>query len=169
MARFYGQHGVKSLFPLRSMSGLPRSTPRDRSQTLLDIEYITSVTECNKLFQNYDKTLGFHGFRRYILTDIPRIPGPLELIFRFIRAARYEFDRSHRRLQPNRRVARLAKLPTGCFASIKAHLSRRRLSRLTPSSRHAAAQVAPATGRSARGFPGTSVAAPQTRPSEKVV
>jgi hypothetical protein len=30
-------------------------TPRDRSQTLFDIEYVTSVTECNKLFHNYDK------------------------------------------------------------------------------------------------------------------
>jgi hypothetical protein len=55
---------------------------------------------------------------------------------------------------------------TRFFASTKAHLGRRRLSRSIPSPLMPARAV-PAAGRSATGFPGTSAAALPPRPSGK--
>jgi hypothetical protein len=74
----------------------------------------------------------------------PRIPGPLGVIFRFIRAARNEL-----RSQPPPFAAKSSgcsprEAATRCFAVTKAHLCRRHLSHLT----HVAVTLAPGGARS---------------------
>jgi hypothetical protein len=71
-----------------------------------------------------------------VLSDIPRIPGWLGVIFRFIGAARNEIRSQPPSFAVKSSGCSAREAATRCFAFIEAHLSRRRLSDLTPSSGH---------------------------------
>ena len=66
-----------------------------------------------------------------LFSDIPRIPGLVGAIFRLSEARRNEILSQPTRWRSKWRVARPCCAGTRCFAFIKAHLCRRRLSHLT--------------------------------------
>ena len=76
---------------------------------------------------------------RLFLTDIPQIPGLLSAIFRLIEARRNEIRSQLPLFEAKSSGCPPRSAGTCCFAFIKAHHCRRRLSHLTPSAGHAGA------------------------------
>jgi hypothetical protein len=86
-----------------------------------------------------DATYLINAFGEELLTDILRIPGLLDLIFRRWGVRGNEIRSQPTRRQPKRQDARPHWAETRCFVFIKAYLCRRRLSHLTSSPGHAGA------------------------------